>query len=95
MVGVNIIVNKFKFCLAHGTELCLRCCCDHRLGNNTLIDLEAFDRPSINVYLIGAAPASTGQDVVEPEDEPYKCRNHGEIDCPSCFAWAKIIATLK
>ncbi|GLB44393.1 hypothetical protein LshimejAT787_1700200 [Lyophyllum shimeji] len=95
MLGENIIVNDFMFCLDHGDELCHRCFCDHRLTNNIRIeddlgDLSEFiafeieDRHPINVYALGAVAA------VHTE-ESYQCEKHKSIDCKTCFDWVDIV----
>lgn len=38
--GVNILVNDFMFCAAHGSEFCLVCFCDHRMCNNIRVEDE-------------------------------------------------------
>lgn len=34
-----IVVNDFMFCKQHGSEYCHLCTCDHRDGNNHVLDL--------------------------------------------------------
>lgn len=92
-----IVVNSFMFCQLHGNEYCHLCTCDHRDGNNIVLDLyntladnvgvSSFRlqvRTSLNVYSYGAVP-------VRRSSEDYKCTTHGTKDCERCFDWVNIV----
>ncbi|KAF8064429.1 hypothetical protein FPV67DRAFT_1505045 [Lyophyllum atratum] len=95
MLGENIVVNDFMFCLDHGDEFCHLCCCDHRMCNNIRIeddlgdlsDFVAFqveDRQPRNAYAMGAVAAVT-------TEESYQCEKHKAVDCGKCFDWVKLV----
>lgn len=44
----SFTVNKFMFCLEHGSEFCNKCCCDYRYDN---ISSYNFDDPQIGSCL--------------------------------------------
>ncbi|KAK7058326.1 hypothetical protein VNI00_001957 [Paramarasmius palmivorus] len=97
-----IVVGKFTFCAAHGSEYCNHCYCDYRLTNNIRIkeelskafpklsEIQLLDRPPLS----NALEVATASKIEDDEGEPfYQCKIHKETDCEACFDWAKMAIT--
>ncbi|KAK1232750.1 hypothetical protein PQX77_004108 [Marasmius sp. AFHP31] len=98
MLVDNTVINDFMFCTVHGSEVCHKCGCDHRVCNNISIEKELskafpgvseeqlWDRPPLANVIYGQAIKTNERD--EDGNHRYKCNSHSNLDCKTCFNWS-------
>ncbi|KAL0072615.1 hypothetical protein AAF712_000378 [Marasmius tenuissimus] len=92
-------INGFLFCNPHGSEVCNKCCYDHRYTNNLrmkkqlskafprLSQQDLQERPPLSNALAFAMDSGKKDAGGAPL---YQCKLHNTIDCGTCFDWIRL-----